>query len=162
MGYISCPLSGWAARVGEGQSLILKTKESEGGKLSTVPELLFGEHSTMKVVSCVRGELLSIIGLYGRTSQGPERRCFTLWQMSAVRVRLSPTRELSRRSAAQIKAMKQVIGKSKLELAQFTELEAFARFASDLNKATQNQLARGQRLRELLKQSQHSSYGGER
>nr|KJB44140.1 hypothetical protein B456_007G237800 [Gossypium raimondii] len=38
MGYISCPLSGWAARVGEGQSLILKTKESEGGKLSTVPE----------------------------------------------------------------------------------------------------------------------------
>ncbi|KAK5835927.1 hypothetical protein PVK06_011645 [Gossypium arboreum] len=57
-------------------------------------------------------------------------------------------------SAAQIKAMKQVAGKSKLELAQFAELEAFAQFASDLNKATQNQLARGQRLRELLKQSQ--------
>ena len=57
-------------------------------------------------------------------------------------------------SAAQIKAMKQVAGKSKLELAQFTELEAFAQFASDLDKATQNQLARGQRLRELLKQSQ--------
>ncbi|RWR98232.1 ATP synthase CF1 alpha subunit chloroplast [Cinnamomum micranthum f. kanehirae] len=57
-------------------------------------------------------------------------------------------------SAAQIKAMKQVAGKSKLELAQFAELEAFAQFASDLDKATQNQLARGQRLRELLKQSQ--------
>ena len=50
--------------------------------------------------------------------------------------------------------MKQVAGKSKLELAQFAELEAFAQFASDLDKATQNQLARGQRLRELLKQSQ--------
>ncbi|KAF3449804.1 hypothetical protein FNV43_RR05882 [Rhamnella rubrinervis] len=57
-------------------------------------------------------------------------------------------------SAAQIKAMKQVAGKSKLELAQFAELEAFSQFASDLDKATQNQLARGQRLRELLKQSQ--------
>ncbi|GMY39423.1 ATP synthase CF1 alpha subunit [Fagus crenata] len=57
-------------------------------------------------------------------------------------------------SAAQIKAMKQVAGKTKLELAQFAELEAFAQFASDLDKATQNQLARGQRLRELLKQSQ--------
>jgi F-type H+/Na+-transporting ATPase subunit alpha len=59
-------------------------------------------------------------------------------------------------SAAQIKAMKQVAGKLKLDLAQFAELEAFAQFASDLDKATQNQLARGQRLRELLKQSQYS------
>nr|YP_010409035.1 ATP synthase CF1 alpha subunit [Adiantum flabellulatum]URH13265.1 ATP synthase CF1 alpha subunit [Adiantum flabellulatum] len=57
-------------------------------------------------------------------------------------------------SAAQIKAMKQVAGKLKLELAQFAELEAFAQFASDLDKTTQSQLARGQRLRELLKQSQ--------
>ena len=59
-------------------------------------------------------------------------------------------------SAAQIKAMKQVAGKLKLELAQFAELEAFAQFASDLDKATQNQLARGQRLREILKQPQYS------
>lgn len=57
-------------------------------------------------------------------------------------------------SAAQPKAMKKVAGKLKLELAQFAELEAFSQFASDLDKATQNQLARGQRLRELLKQSQ--------
>nr|YP_010886075.1 ATP synthase CF1 alpha subunit [Athyrium iseanum]WJH16297.1 ATP synthase CF1 alpha subunit [Athyrium iseanum] len=57
-------------------------------------------------------------------------------------------------SAAQIKAMKQVAGKLKSELAQFAELEASAQFASDLDKTTQNQLARGQRLRELLKQSQ--------
>ena len=59
-------------------------------------------------------------------------------------------------SAAQPKAMKQVAGKLKLELAQFAELEAFAQFASDLDQATQNQLARGQRLRELLKQPQAS------
>nr|YP_010732296.1 ATP synthase CF1 alpha subunit [Polulichloris maxima]WDY13210.1 ATP synthase CF1 alpha subunit [Polulichloris maxima] len=59
-------------------------------------------------------------------------------------------------SAAQPKAMKQVAGKLKLELAQFAELEAFSQFASDLDQATQNQLARGQRLRELLKQPQAS------
>uniref|UniRef100_M1AFS2 ATP synthase subunit alpha, chloroplastic n=1 Tax=Solanum tuberosum TaxID=4113 RepID=M1AFS2_SOLTU len=59
-------------------------------------------------------------------------------------------------SAAQIKATKQVAGKLKLklELAQFTESEVFAQFASNIDKATQNQLARSQRLRELLKQSQ--------
>nr|ARO91270.1 ATP synthase CF1 subunit alpha [Rhodochaete parvula]ASK39651.1 ATP synthase CF1 alpha subunit [Rhodochaete parvula] len=59
-------------------------------------------------------------------------------------------------SAAQIKGMKKVAGKLKLELAQFAELEAFSQFASDLDKATQNQLARGQRLREILKQAQNS------
>ena len=59
-------------------------------------------------------------------------------------------------SSAQPKAMKQVAGKLKLELAQFAELEAFSQFASDLDQATQNQLARGTRLRELLKQPQSS------
>jgi F-type H+-transporting ATPase subunit alpha len=59
-------------------------------------------------------------------------------------------------SAAQIKAMKKVAGTLKLELAQFAELEAFSQFASDLDKATQNQLARGARLREILKQPQNS------
>ena len=59
-------------------------------------------------------------------------------------------------SAAQIKAMKKVAGKLKLELAQFAELEAFSQFASDLDKATQAQWARGQRLREILKQAQNS------
>ena len=59
-------------------------------------------------------------------------------------------------SAAQIKAMKQVAGKLKLELAQFAELEAFSQFASDLDQATQNQLAQGVRLREMLKQAQNS------
>jgi F-type H+-transporting ATPase subunit alpha len=59
-------------------------------------------------------------------------------------------------SAAQTKAMKKVAGKLKLELAQFDDLQAFAQFASDLDKATQDQLSRGQRLREILKQPQYS------
>ena len=61
--------------------------------------------------------------------------------------------------AAQIKGMKQVAGTLKLELAQFRALEAFAAFASDLDKASQQQLARGRRLVELLKQGQYSPYG---
>jgi len=57
-------------------------------------------------------------------------------------------------SAAQIKAMKQVAGRIKLELAQYREMAAFAQFASDLDVATQRLLARGARLTELLKQPQ--------
>ncbi|WP_191085994.1 F0F1 ATP synthase subunit alpha [Roseococcus microcysteis] len=57
-------------------------------------------------------------------------------------------------SAAQIKAMKQVAGKIKLELAQYREMAAFAQFASDLDATTQSLLARGSRLTELLKQPQ--------
>ncbi|MFE0759236.1 F0F1 ATP synthase subunit alpha [Inquilinus sp. NPDC058860] len=59
-------------------------------------------------------------------------------------------------SAAQIKAMKQVAGRIKLELAQYREMEAFAQFASDLDASTQKLLARGARLTELLKQPQFS------
>tara|TARA_B100000686_G_scaffold351489_1_gene450436 strand:- start:650 stop:2194 length:1545 start_codon:yes stop_codon:yes gene_type:complete len=59
-------------------------------------------------------------------------------------------------SAAQIKAMKQVAGSIKLELAQYREMEAFAQFASDLDASTQKLLARGARLTELLKQPQYS------
>ena len=64
-------------------------------------------------------------------------------------------------SAAQIKAMKQVAGTLKLELAQFDELEAFSQFSSDLDQSTQKQLARGKRLREILKQAQNSPYAVE-
>jgi F-type H+-transporting ATPase subunit alpha len=64
-------------------------------------------------------------------------------------------------SAAQIKAMKQVAGTLKLELAQFDELEAFSQFSSDLDQSTQKQLARGRRLREILKQAQNSPYSVE-
>jgi F-type H+-transporting ATPase subunit alpha len=58
-------------------------------------------------------------------------------------------------SAAQIKAMKQVAGTMKLDLAQYREMAAFAQFASDLDASTQRLLARGQRLTELLKQGQY-------
>ncbi|MDB5367946.1 MAG: synthase subunit alpha, partial [Rhodospirillales bacterium] len=59
-------------------------------------------------------------------------------------------------SAAQIKAMKQVAGRIKLDLAQYREMESFAQFASDLDPITQRLLARGARLTELLKQPQYS------
>jgi F-type H+/Na+-transporting ATPase subunit alpha len=59
-------------------------------------------------------------------------------------------------SAAQIKAMKQVAGRIKLELAQYREMASFAQFASDLDASTQRLLARGSRLTELLKQAQFS------
>ncbi len=76
---------------------------------------------------------------------------------SGLRPAVNPGISVSRvGSAAQTKAMKKVAGKVKLELAQFDDLQAFAQFASDLDKATQNQLARGQRLREILKQPQFS------
>jgi F-type H+-transporting ATPase subunit alpha len=71
----------------------------------------------------------------------------------AVNVGLSVSRV---GSAAQIKAMKQVAGSIKLELAQYREMAAFAQFASDLDQSTQQLLARGARLTELLKQKQYS------
>jgi F-type H+-transporting ATPase subunit alpha len=61
-------------------------------------------------------------------------------------------------SAAQIKAMKQVAGKIKLDLAQFRELAAFAQFGSDLDAKTQAQLERGKRIVELFKQSQYNPF----
>jgi F-type H+/Na+-transporting ATPase subunit alpha len=71
----------------------------------------------------------------------------------AVNVGLSVSRV---GGAAQIKAMRQVAGSLKLELAQYRELAAFSQFGSDLDKATQAQLSRGQRLVEVLKQKQFS------
>jgi F-type H+-transporting ATPase subunit alpha len=59
-------------------------------------------------------------------------------------------------SAAQIKAIKQVAGKIKLDLAQFRELAAFAQFGSDLDAATKARLDRGQRIVELFKQTQYN------
>ena len=76
----------------------------------------------------------------------------------AVNVGLSVSRV---GSAAQVKAMKQVAGSIKLELAQYREMEAFAQFASDLDASTQQLLARGARLTEVLKQGQFSPYSME-
>ncbi|HLC40590.1 MAG TPA: F0F1 ATP synthase subunit alpha [Methylomirabilota bacterium] len=71
----------------------------------------------------------------------------------AVNVGLSVSRV---GGSAQIKAMRQVAGKLRLDLAQYRELVAFAQFGSDLDKATQLQLARGQRMVEVLKQGQYA------
>ena len=76
----------------------------------------------------------------------------------AVNVGLSVSRV---GSAAQVKAMKQVAGSIKLELAQYREMEAFAQFASDLDASTQQLLARGARLTEVLKQGQFTPYSME-
>ncbi|MFC6449544.1 F0F1 ATP synthase subunit alpha [Cellulomonas gelida] len=80
---------------------------------------------------------------------------FNADQRPAVDVGISVSRV---GGAAQIKAMKQVSGTLKLDLAQFRSLEAFAMFASDLDATSRAQLARGARLTELLKQAQYTPY----
>nr|YP_004891344.1 ATP synthase CF1 alpha chain [Cephalotaxus harringtonia var. wilsoniana]YP_009471737.1 ATP synthase CF1 subunit alpha [Cephalotaxus sinensis]YP_009641667.1 ATP synthase CF1 subunit alpha [Cephalotaxus hainanensis]YP_010137911.1 ATP synthase CF1 subunit alpha [Cephalotaxus fortunei var. alpina]YP_010137993.1 ATP synthase CF1 subunit alpha [Cephalotaxus fortunei]YP_010138075.1 ATP synthase CF1 subunit alpha [Cephalotaxus griffithii]YP_010138239.1 ATP synthase CF1 subunit alpha [Cephalotaxus len=115
-----------------------------GGSLTALPivETQAGDVSAYiptNVISITDGQIFLSADLFNAGIQ------------PAINVGLSVSRV---GSAAQMKAMKQVAGKLKLELAQLAELEAFAQFASDLDKATQDQLARGQRLRQLLKQSQ--------
>jgi len=75
---------------------------------------------------------------------------------SGVRPAINVGNSVSRvGGSAQIKAMKQVAGTLRIDLAQFRELAAFAQFGSDLDKSTQNQLERGRRLTEILKQGQY-------
>ena len=82
---------------------------------------------------------------------------------AGIRPAVNPGLSVSRvGGAAQTKAMKQVAGKMKLELAQFRELAAFAQFGSDLDPATQRQLDRGQRITEILKQPQYQPMALER
>lgn len=72
---------------------------------------------------------------------------------SGIRPAINPGLSVSRvGGSAQIKAMKSVVGQLRLDLAQYNELEAFSKFGSDLDKATQAQLRRGERLIEILKQ----------
>lgn len=78
---------------------------------------------------------------------------FYAGQRPAINVGLSVSRV---GGAAQIKAMKQVAGMLRIELAQYRELETFAQFATELDPATRAQIVRGQRLMELLKQEQYS------
>jgi F-type H+/Na+-transporting ATPase subunit alpha len=76
---------------------------------------------------------------------------------AGVRPAINPGLSVSRVGGhAQIKAMKQVAGRLRLDLAQFREMEKFAQFGTDLDKATQSQITRGQHLVELLKQGQYS------
>ena len=82
-----------------------------------------------------------------------ESDLFNAGQRPALNVGISVSRV---GSAAQTKAMKKVAGPLKLDLAQFRELAAFAQFASDLDKATRDQLTRGERISEVIKQPQYS------
>jgi F-type H+/Na+-transporting ATPase subunit alpha len=84
-----------------------------------------------------------------------ESDLFNANQRPAVNVGVSVSRV---GGSAQIKAMRTVAGRLKIDLAQFRALEAFALFASDLDAASRQQLSRGQRLMELLKQGQYSPY----
>ncbi|MDN5325470.1 MAG: F-type H+/Na+-transporting ATPase subunit alpha [Moorella sp. (in: firmicutes)] len=81
-----------------------------------------------------------------------ESDLFYAGQRPAINVGISVSRV---GGAAQIKAMKQVAGRLRLDLAQYRELAAFAQFGSDLDKATQARLARGERMMEILKQDQY-------
>lgn len=119
--------------------------ELGGGSLTALPviETQMGDVSAYiptNVISITDGQIYL------------EGDLFFAGQRPAVNVGLSVSRVGGN---AQIKAMKQIAGSLRLDLAQYRELAAFAQFGSDLDKATQNQLARGERLLELLKQGQY-------
>src|SRR5579871_3538676 len=120
------------------------SKERGGGSLTALPviETQSGDVSSYiptNVISITDGQIFL------------ETDLFNSGVRPAVNVGLSVSRV---GSAAAIKAMKQVAGRIKLELAQYREMAAFAQFASDLDASTQQLLARGSRLTELLKQPQ--------
>jgi len=119
-------------------------KENGGGSLTALPivETQAGDISgyiTTNVISITDGQIFMLTDLF---NQG---------QRPAVSAGLSVSRVGGN---AQIKAMRQVAGKLRLDLAQYRELAAFAQFASDLDKATRDQLTRGEKLSEILKQPQ--------
>jgi F-type H+-transporting ATPase subunit alpha len=124
------------------------SKEAGGGSLTALPiiETQGGDISAYiptNVISITDGQIFVESDLF----------------FKGVRPAINVGKSVSRvGGSAQIKAMKQVAGTLKLELAQFRSLEAFAAFASDLDAASQRQLARGRRLVELLKQPAYSPY----
>jgi len=118
--------------------------EDGGGSLTALPviETQMGDVSAYiptNVISITDGQIYL------------ETDLFMAGQRPAVNVGLSVSRVGGN---AQIKAMKQIAGSLRLDLAQYRELAAFAQFGSDLDRATQRQLARGERLMEILKQGQ--------
>jgi F-type H+-transporting ATPase subunit alpha len=122
------------------------SNEKGGGSLTALPiiETQAGDVSAYiptNVISITDGQIFLETDLF---NQGVR---------PAVNVGISVSRV---GGSAQIKAMRQVAGSMKLDLAQYRELAAFAQFGSDLDKATQSQLNRGQRLVEVLKQKQFS------
>nr|QGU93214.1 ATP synthase CF1 alpha subunit [Selaginella sanguinolenta] len=120
-----------SSQPGEGSTTALPIVETQAGDASA--------HTPTNVIPTTDGQIFLSADLFNAGIR------------PAINVGISVSRV---GPAAQIKAMKQVAGKPKLESAQSAELEASAQSASDPDKATRNQLARGQRLRELLKQSQ--------
>lgn len=128
------------------------SKEEGGGSLTALPiiETQAGDVSAYiptNVISITDGQIFLESSLFHKGVK------------PAINVGISVSRVGGN---AQIKAMKQVAGTLRVELAQYRELEAFAAFGSDLDKATQNQLSRGQRLVEILKQNQYSPYDVEK
>jgi F-type H+-transporting ATPase subunit alpha len=122
--------------------------DNKGGSLTALPviETQAGDVSAYiptNVISITDGQIFLETELFYRGIR------------PAINVGLSVSRV---GSAAQIKAMKHVAGRIKLELAQYREMAAFAQFASDLDASTQRLLARGARLTELLKQPQFTPY----
>ncbi|MFI5252369.1 MAG: F0F1 ATP synthase subunit alpha [Bacteroidota bacterium] len=120
------------------------SKELGGGSLTALPiiETQAGDVSAYiptNVISITDGQIYLEPGLFN----------------SGIRPAINVGISVSRVGGnAQIKAMKRVAGRLRLDLAQYRELEAFAKFGSDLDKSTQDQLTRGSRLVELLKQGQ--------
>jgi F-type H+-transporting ATPase subunit alpha len=122
------------------------SSEKGGGSLTALPiiETQAGDVSAYiptNVISITDGQIYL------------ETDLFNSGVRPAVNVGLSVSRV---GGSAQIKAMRQVAGTLRLDLAQYRELAAFSQFGSDLDKATQAQLARGQRLTEILKQGQYA------
>ncbi len=119
--------------------------EQGGGSLTALPiiETQAGDVSAYiptNVISITDGQIFLESGLF----------------YSGVRPAINVGISVSRVGGnAQIKAMKQVAGRLRLDLAQYREMEAFAKFGSDLDEATQQQLRRGERLVEILKQDQY-------
>jgi F-type H+-transporting ATPase subunit alpha len=134
-----------AARPDREQLAIAKIRAS-GGSLTALPiiETLLGDVSAYiptNVISITDGQIFL------------EPDLFNAGIRPAINVGISVSRV---GSAAQTKAMKQVAGKLRLDMAQFRELAAFAAFASDLDPATQQQIERGRHLQEILKQPQYA------
>jgi F-type H+-transporting ATPase subunit alpha len=124
---------------------VVKVKGT-GGSLTALPiiETLLGDVSAYiptNVISITDGQIFL------------EGNLFNAGIRPAVNVGISVSRV---GGDAQTKAMKQVAARLRLDMAQFRELAAFAQFGSDLDKATQAQLGRGQRMQEILKQSQYA------
>jgi F-type H+-transporting ATPase subunit alpha len=129
----------------DAERLKVARQAGSGGSLTALPiiETLLGDVSAYiptNVISITDGQIYL------------ESDLFYAGIRPAVNVGLSVSRV---GGSAQLKAMRQVAGRLRLDMAAFREVAAFAQFGSDLDKATQAQLARGQRLQEVLKQPQY-------